>query len=130
MVHSASITARRSEVEAVLLSRHLGFVGVGLLAAIAAALLPGWFWNKMAPWLFWGSFSLLVLVLMPGVGTKINGAQRWFRHGSLSIQPSELMKITLPLYLCYQAGRRRDVLHAWLRGTIPVAFPVLLVVPT
>jgi cell division protein FtsW len=129
MVHSASITSRPSEVERVYLSRHLVFVAVGVLSAILAAQFPAWFWKKMAPWLFWGSFALLVLVLVPGVGSRINGAQRWFRHGSLSVQPSELMKITLPLYLCYLAERRRDVLHTWLRGALGVAYPLLLVVP-
>ena len=129
MVHSASITSRPSAVEQVYLSRHLVFVGVGLCAAIIAGLLPGWIWSKLAPWLFWGSFGFLALVLIPGVGTRINGAQRWFRHGSLSVQPSELMKITLPIYLCYLADRRRAVINTWFRGTIPVVFPLLLVVP-
>jgi cell division protein FtsW len=129
MVHSASITSRPSEVERVYLSRHLVFVAVGVLSAIFAGQFPGWFWKRMAPWLFWGSFALLLLVLVPGVGTRINGAQRWFRHGSLSVQPSELMKITLPLYLCFLAERRRDVLQTWLRGALGVAFPLLLVVP-
>jgi cell division protein FtsW len=129
MVHSASITSRPSEVERVYLSRHLVFVAVGVLSAVLAGHLPGWFWKHMAPWLFWGTFALLVLVLVPGVGTRINGAQRWFRHGSLSVQPSELMKITLPLYVCFLAERRRDVLQTWLRGALGVAFPLLLVVP-
>lgn len=129
MVHSASITSRPSEVERVYLSRHLVFVTVGLLAAILAGQFPSYFWKRMAPWLFWGSFGLLALVLVPGLGTRINGAQRWFRHGSMSVQPSELMKITLPMYLCYLADRRSAVLGMWLRGTIPVAFPLLLVAP-
>src|SRR6516225_4419297 len=129
MVHSASITSRPSEVERVYLWRHLVFVAVGVLSAVLAGQFPGWFWKKTAPWLFWGSFGLLVLVLVPGVGSRINGAQRWFRHGSLSVQPSELMKITLPLYLCYLAERRRAVLNTWLQGALGVAFPLLLVVP-
>src|SRR4029077_8407983 len=115
--------------EQVFLSRHLVYVCVGLCAAILAGLLPAAMWRKLAPWLFWGSFGFLLLVLVPGIGARINGAQRWFRHGSLSVQPSELMKITLPLYLCYLADRRRDVIKTWARGTIPVAFPLLLVVP-
>jgi cell division protein FtsW len=129
MVHSASITSRPSEVERVYLSRHLIFIAVGVLSGVLAAQIPGWFWKKIAPWVFWGSFTLLVLVLVPGIGTRINGAQRWFRHGSLSIQPSEVMKIALPLYLCYLAERRREVLQTWLRGALGVAFPLLLVVP-
>jgi cell division protein FtsW len=130
MVHSASITSRPSEVERIYLSRHLVFVTVGLLAAVLAAQFPGQFWNGAAPWLFWGSFILLALVLVPGVGSKINGAQRWFRHGSMSLQPSELMKITLPMYLCHLAETHREVLSRLFRGTVPVAFPLLLVVPT
>jgi cell division protein FtsW len=129
MVHSASITSRPSAAEQVYLSRHLAFVGVGLAGAIIAGLMPSWIWNRLAPWLFWGSLACLALVLIPGIGTRINGAQRWFRYGSLSVQPSELMKITLPLYVCYLADRRRDVITSWFRGTIPVAFPLLLVVP-
>src|SRR5262249_8044108 len=105
MVHSASITSRPSEVERVYLSRHLVFVGTGLLAAIAAGLLPARFWQRMAPWMFWGSLCLLALVLVPGIGTSVNGARRWFRYGPMSVQPSELMKIALPLYLCRLAER-------------------------
>jgi cell division protein FtsW len=130
MVHSASITSRPSEVERIYLSRHLIFVTLGLLAATLAAQFPAQFWNRMAPGLFWGSLALVVLVLVPGIGTRINGAQRWFRHGSMSIQPSELMKITLPMYLCCLAARRRAVLHRFFQGTLPVGFPLLMVVPT
>src|SRR5262249_12356134 len=101
MVHSASITSRPSEVERIYLSRHLIFVLVGVLSAVLAAHVPGRLWKRSAPWLFWSTLALLVVVLVPGMGTRINGAQRWFRHGSLSIQPSELMKIALPLFLCY-----------------------------
>lgn len=129
MVHSASITSRPSEIEQVYLSRHLVFVTVAALTATLAALVPPRLWQKAAPGMFWGTFALLLLVLVPGVGSRINGAQRWFRHGALSIQPSELMKITLPLYLCYLTGRHREQLNGWIRGTIPVAFPLLLVVP-
>lgn len=128
MVHSASITSRPSEIERVYLSRHLIFITVGLLAASIAALVPGRTWERAAPWLFWGSFVLLLAVLVPGIGARINGAQRWFRHGSLSVQPSEVVKITLPLYLCCLAGRRREFLQTW-RGGIVMALPLLVVVP-
>ncbi|MBI3860478.1 MAG: cell division protein FtsW [Planctomycetia bacterium] len=129
MVHSASITSRPSEVEQVFLSRHLMFVAVGTIAAMIAACIPANRWQALAPWLFWGVLVLLVLVLVPGVGAKVNGARRWFRHGSLSGQPSELMKIALPLFVCCVAARHRDRLHSWFRGTVVVTFPLLIVVP-
>src|SRR5262245_43485590 len=129
MVHSASVTSHPSEFEQVYLSRHLIYVTVGIVAAILAACLPAEVWRRFAPWLFWGTVALLVAVLVPGLGTRVNGAQRWFRYGPLSVQPSELAKITLPLYLCWLIDRRRAVLRTWLGGTIPLLVPLLIVSP-
>jgi cell division protein FtsW len=53
----------------------------------------------MATVLLFGSFALLVLVLVPGFGVQINGARRWFALGPIQFQPSELMKIALVLYV-------------------------------
>lgn len=129
MVHSASVTSRPTEFEQVYLSRHLTFCALGLIAATIAGALPAKFWLRMAPWLFWGTVGLLVLLLIPGVGTRVNGAQRWFRYHGVSMQPSELAKITLPLMVCYMLDRRRDVLRTWIGGIVPLVFPVAIVVP-
>jgi len=48
--------------------------------------------ERWAPLLYLVSVLLLILVLIPGVGTKINGARRWLRFGSLSFQPAEFAK--------------------------------------
>jgi cell division protein FtsW len=45
-----------------------------------------------------GSFVLLLLVLLPGFGVSVNGAQRWLGAGVLRFQPSEIMKFALVLY--------------------------------
>ncbi len=129
MVHSASITSRPGETEQVFLSRHLVYVTVGVLAATAAGLMPGAWWRRLAPWLFVTTLGLLILVLVPGVGAKINGARRWFRFGGLSFQPSELAKITLPLYVCLVIDRRRGQLNSWVRGLVPPAIPAACLVP-
>src|SRR5689334_5579239 len=93
MVHSASITSRPSAAEQTFLSRHAAFVAFGLMAAAIASLAPARVWKTGAPWLFGATVLLLVLVLVPGLGTRVNGAQRWFRHGALSFQPAELVKL-------------------------------------
>lgn len=44
------------------------------------------------------STVMLMLVLIPGVGTRIQGSQRWFTIAGLSFQPSELAKLSLVLW--------------------------------
>jgi cell division protein FtsW len=105
------------------------FLLIGVTAAGVASVLPAAWWERLAPWLFVATLGLLVLVLVPGIGTRVNGAQRWLRYGSLSMQPSELAKIALPLMVCRLAVRRRDHLREWIGGTLPIVWPVLLVVP-
>src|SRR5712692_2878346 len=54
------------------------------------------------------SVALLVLVLIPGVGTRAGGAARWLRAGPVGLQPAELAKLALILYLAVWLGGRRD----------------------
>jgi len=54
--------------------------------------------RKYTPWLVLGAFALMLLVLIPGIGLKINGARRWMGAGPLQFQPSEIMKLALVLH--------------------------------
>jgi cell division protein FtsW len=62
---------------------------------------------------------LLVLVLVPPLGQPINGTWRWLRLGPLSIQPAELAKLALVVYLAAFLTRHRDELQDWRRGFLP-----------
>lgn len=129
MVHSASITSRPTDFEQVYLSRHLIFMTVGLiLAGLAAALPPRW-WRSLAPWIFLITLVLLIAVLIPGIGTRVKGAQRWLRLGPVSMQPSELAKIALPLFLARLIERSRPLLRSWLVGPVLFTAPLGLTVP-
>lgn len=129
MVHSASVTSWPTEFERVYLSRHLMFLAIGLFVAAIAATRPPQFWNHLAPWLFTLTVILLVLVLVPGIGTRVKGAQRWIRAPGFSAQPSELAKIALPLMMCWVLDRNRSRLSNLFTGTIPFAIPVCITVP-
>ncbi len=129
MVHSASITSLATDVDRVYLTRHLVFLCFGLVVAGVCATLPARVWYHLAPWIFAVTVALLVAVLIPGVGVRVNGAQRWLRLGPLSAQPSELAKVALPLFMSRILVRRRERLRHWLWGTLPPLVPVVCVVP-
>jgi cell division protein FtsW len=107
MVYSASLTARPSLADEVYLSRHATFLALAVLCGTIAGWLPAAFWRRAAPWLFLATTALLLLVLVPGIGYRVNGAQRWFRFGPLSLQPSEFAKLTMPLFVCWNIDRIR-----------------------
>ena len=129
MVHSASITSRPTEFEQVYLSRHAIHLAVGVLLGGLCSVVPSRFWRMAAPWLFVGTLAVLVIVLVPGIGTKVKGSQRWLRFGPLQMQPSELAKLTLPLLLGAMVVRRRADLRRWLAGTIPFVLPIAVTLP-
>ena len=75
-------------------------------------------WRPLAVPALAVSVGLLLLVLVPGVGTNVNGATRWLGYGQLSLQPSELAKLTILLFIADLLARRAawmDNLHLTLR---------------
>lgn len=70
------------------------------------------------------SALLLVLVIIPGIGVSINGSRRWLSLFGLSMQPSELAKYAMVIFMAGALDRRGEALGSLLGGVIP-----LLVVP-
>jgi cell division protein FtsW len=81
------------------LVRFVAFGGVGLVVMQLLARRGVELLRRLTPLLLLGSFVLLLAVLLPGIGIQVNGARRWIGPGSLSFQPSELMKLSLILYV-------------------------------
>ncbi|QDT65303.1 Peptidoglycan glycosyltransferase FtsW [Calycomorphotria hydatis] len=128
MVYSASITSRPSQFEQIYLSRHLIQMGLGILAAVIAAHMSPKTWYRWTPYLFAGVVLLLIAVLIPGVGTKVNAAQRWLRVGGFSLQPSELAKIVLPMMTVWVWLHRGQRPISKL-GEVSLLLPAVIVLP-
>jgi len=56
---------------------------------------------------------ILVLILVPFIGTEINGAKSWIQIGSFSIQPSEFMKMATSLALARYISSYNFKMHSW-----------------
>jgi len=118
MVASASIgiADRESGQPFAYFERQLIYVGLGLLAALAAVAIPTNAWEKYSIYLLGGAFLLLLLVLVPGIGAEVNGSRRWVRLGFMNFQVSELARVMLLAYVASYAVRRADELSADFKG--------------
>ncbi|HET9113772.1 MAG TPA: putative lipid II flippase FtsW, partial [Burkholderiales bacterium] len=91
----------------------------------AAFQVPAFKWQSFAPWLFLGGLSLLVLVLVPGIGRNVNGSQRWLPLGIINLQPSELMKLAAVLYAADYTVRKAAFMHNFKQGFLPMLVAIL-----
>ncbi len=78
----------------------------GSIALVIAMRVDYHAWRKRATLLLLGSIGLLVLVLIPGFGLEVNGASRWLGWGSLRVQPSEIAKLAMLVFVADLLARR------------------------
>lgn len=84
------------------------WLGLGLIGLTVASFIRLDWIKKLAPLFLLLTLVLLVLVLVPGFGTQALGARRWLNLGGFQLQPTELAKLTLIIYLA-----------AWLEKSRP-----------
>lgn len=79
--------------------RQLIRLGIGLVAMLIIAQISPFSYQKWAPHVYFTGLILLVAVLL--VGDMGKGAQRWLNLGVIKFQPSEIMKLSLPLMMAW-----------------------------
>jgi cell division protein FtsW len=132
MVYSASIATAEGSAftghqSTYFLVRHAVYLAIGLMCGLVAFQIPLRFWQQLAPWAFLAGVILLVVVLIPGIGRTVNGAQRWIGFGPLTLQPSEFMKLCAVLYAADYTARKLTDMSSFRRGFVPIALVMTLV---
>jgi len=106
--------------------RQVIFIAVGFLAMIFFLVIPSELLYK-ADWIFMLiSILLLALLFVPDVGTSVNGSIRWIRLGPINIQPSEICKFSLILYISGYSVRRMTEINS-LRSFLKPLFLLFLI---
>jgi cell division protein FtsW len=103
------------------------YVCVGLFVAAFVLTVPIQAWQRVTMWLFIFTTILLIAVLIPGIGRKVNGAMRWLPVGPVTFQPSELMKLAALLFTADYTIRKQGQMHSTLRGFLPIAVALAVV---
>jgi len=94
-------------------------LGIGLL--VLGARMNYRYWQPLALPVLIGSIVLLFLVFVPGVRQQIGGAYRWLKIYGFSIQPSELAKLALVIYLARSLTRKEGRMERFTVGFLPFA---------
>lgn len=130
MVASSSISIADSQQVGPFfyLIRHVVFLALGISLACLVARIELARIEKHAVFLLLVAIILLLLVFVPGIGMRINGARRWIHLGISGFQSVEMVKLILIVYLASYLVRHRDSVHASLPGVLkPLGVSGLLV---
>jgi len=108
--------------------RSFTHVLVGLSAMGFTMIMPYRLWERLALPLFITSLFLLIAVFIPGIRAEYGTARSWLYIGTFSLQPSELIKLTLIFYLAVWLQKREQLIGTFKEGFLP--FAILLTLST
>lgn len=100
------------------IKKQLVFATLGFAAMVASLRIP---YRKWADWAYPVSLFalfLLLIVLVPGVGSRVLGAQRWLRLGPVSVQPAEIAKFAMVIFVARQLERKSASVTRFVPGVL------------
>ncbi len=98
-----------------------GFIGMNILERINYKI-----YEKYANKILLICLILLILVLIPGIGSVRNGSRSWFGIGGLGLQPSELAKIGLIIFTSKYLSKNEREMRSTKSGIIPILSVIML----
>ncbi len=132
MVYSSSIalaeaSKKYGNFSEYFLIRQTLFICISLVAGFITFLIPIRSWQKVSPYLFLFGLLLLIIVLIPDLGHKVNGSRRWLSLIIFNLQPSEFMKLFVAMYASDYVLRKSKEIGTFLKGFLPMATAIIVV---
>lgn len=123
MVFSASYPAalQKTGDSLFFISKHVGFVAVGIVAMLIISRIPYTFYRRFALPIFLFALLLLILVIIPGVGVTLNSATRWLSLGFTTFQPSDVMKFAVIVLFAHLIAYYQERMKTFKQGVVPFA---------
>jgi cell division protein FtsW len=122
MVYSASAMFALKETDSTsqftYFYKQIAFTVAGLAGMFLLSKIDYHIYQK--PWVVYSIFAVTVVLLLAVFGfPAINGARRWIRFSGFSFQPSELAKLSLPIFLAYYLTKKEDVVGDLKEAVLP-----------
>ena len=124
MVYSASIDTAASKQEFqyqhyYFLLRQSAYLLIAFTCGYISFLIPVYFWQKWAPYLFLIGVILLIIVLTP-IGLESKGGRRWIPLGIANFQPTEIVKLFTVMYASDYVLRKSKQMRTFVKGFLPM----------
>lgn len=121
MVYSASsyYALRKFGSKEYYLIRQLIWSTIGVFVMLFVSRLDYKRLSRLSPILVLVSMVLLILVIIPGIGSRVNGSWRWFNFGFASFQPSEMAKLSIILFFSFTLSKKSEKLQYFWKGLVP-----------
>lgn len=101
------------------LKRQGMFAVMGLGIMLGVMRVEYHFWKRMAVPALLLCLVLLIMVLIPGIGGKAGGSSRWIKLFGFNLQPSEMAKLALIMYMAYSLDKKQHKIKEFASGIIP-----------
>ncbi|MDB9822723.1 putative lipid II flippase FtsW [Deltaproteobacteria bacterium] len=101
------------------LKRQAFFGLLGICLLVIAKNIPATMYRKLVYPALVISLALLIMLFIPGLGKKVGGACRWLKFAGFSLQPSELAKLSLALYIAYSMSEKGPNMSSFSKGLLP-----------
>ena len=131
MVYSASfpVSMRYHNSTDYFLKKQVIFALIGILVMLCASRINYQVYKKIAYPLLIISGIMVLATYFPFISKPVKGAHRWIALGPVSIQPSEMVKVFLIMFMAYLLDKKEDKLDNFLYGFLPfVIIPGLIMV--
>lgn len=102
------------------------FLGISVILMIIVSKIDYQIYLEKANTLLIISLVLLILVLIPGIGSVRNGSRSWFGIGSFGIQPSEFTKLILIIFTAKYLSKNNKSIKDIKKGVLPILGLTLL----
>lgn len=121
MIYSASsiMALKKFSDSAHYMKRQFLCIGLGIGTILLVSRISYRSYRNYIGWLLIGTIIALVLVLIPGIGTEINSAKRWFQLKPFLLQPGEYAKVVWVMYLSISLVKKQEKIKRFKVGFLP-----------